>query len=176
MTAFWRTFHHDGKICPGWWGGGCTTSFRYIYHHACTKLQCTLRLRGQINSPISSLSLWTLWSILHLYTPSSPPLLYYTFQLSTSRIHERKIVLRFPGIILRVQKYRWLWIARRKNSLEFCPSYVQEFGLTSLLCTLGFLTSFSVSRNDYSKEEKFLRLLSKLCPRIQPHVSTVHTR
>ncbi len=18
--AFWRTFHHDGKICPAWWG------------------------------------------------------------------------------------------------------------------------------------------------------------
>jgi hypothetical protein len=21
-AAFWRTFHHDGKISPGWWGGG----------------------------------------------------------------------------------------------------------------------------------------------------------
>ncbi len=21
-SAFWRTFHHEGKISPGWWGGG----------------------------------------------------------------------------------------------------------------------------------------------------------
>ncbi len=21
-AAFWRTLHHDGKISPGWWGGG----------------------------------------------------------------------------------------------------------------------------------------------------------
>ena len=21
-AAFWRTFHHEGKISPGWWGGG----------------------------------------------------------------------------------------------------------------------------------------------------------
>jgi hypothetical protein len=36
---FWRTFHHDGKISPGWWGrgGGLHTStpnlFHYIHHH-----------------------------------------------------------------------------------------------------------------------------------------------
>jgi hypothetical protein len=23
-ATFWRTFHHDGKTSPGWWGWGCT--------------------------------------------------------------------------------------------------------------------------------------------------------
>ncbi len=33
-VAFWRTFDHEGKISPGWWGWGCTpTPFHYIYHH-----------------------------------------------------------------------------------------------------------------------------------------------
>jgi hypothetical protein len=32
MAEIWRTFHHDGKICPGWWGGRrCTpTPFHSI--------------------------------------------------------------------------------------------------------------------------------------------------
>ncbi len=32
---FWRTFSHEGKISPGWWGwGGRTpTPSHYIYHH-----------------------------------------------------------------------------------------------------------------------------------------------
>ncbi len=25
-ATFWRTFHYDGKICPDWWGWGCSTS------------------------------------------------------------------------------------------------------------------------------------------------------
>ncbi len=35
MATFWRTFHHDGKISPGWWGWGvhAPTPFHYIYHH-----------------------------------------------------------------------------------------------------------------------------------------------
>ncbi len=24
IATFWRTFHHDGKISPAWWGWGCT--------------------------------------------------------------------------------------------------------------------------------------------------------
>ncbi len=35
MANFWRTFHHDGKINPGWWGCGCmriAQPFHYIYH------------------------------------------------------------------------------------------------------------------------------------------------
>jgi hypothetical protein len=30
-AAFWRTFHHDGKICPGWSGWGCTATPFSIY-------------------------------------------------------------------------------------------------------------------------------------------------
>ncbi len=50
-AAFWRTFHRDGKISPGWWG-----SVRVHAHplSLClpsqTKLQCTLPLSGQIRS------------------------------------------------------------------------------------------------------------------------------
>ncbi len=33
-AAFWRTFSHEGKICPAGEGGGCTpTPSHYIYHH-----------------------------------------------------------------------------------------------------------------------------------------------
>jgi hypothetical protein len=33
-AAFWRTFHHEGKISLAGKGGGCTpTSFHYYYHH-----------------------------------------------------------------------------------------------------------------------------------------------
>jgi hypothetical protein len=34
-AALWRTFHHEGKISPGWcvWGGCRPTPFHYIYHH-----------------------------------------------------------------------------------------------------------------------------------------------
>ncbi len=32
-AAFWRTFSHECKISPGWWGWGCTpTPSHYIYH------------------------------------------------------------------------------------------------------------------------------------------------
>jgi hypothetical protein len=30
-TAFWRTFHHDGKICPDWWGWGGAQPFLTIF-------------------------------------------------------------------------------------------------------------------------------------------------
>ncbi len=37
-AAFWRTFHHDGKFCPGWSWWGCTHTHPLfniftIYHH-----------------------------------------------------------------------------------------------------------------------------------------------
>jgi hypothetical protein len=33
-AAFWRTFHHEGKISLAGKGGGCTpTPFHYYYHH-----------------------------------------------------------------------------------------------------------------------------------------------
>jgi hypothetical protein len=33
-AAFWRTFHHEGKISLAGKGGGCTpTPFLYYYHH-----------------------------------------------------------------------------------------------------------------------------------------------
>ncbi len=61
MAAFWRTFHHEGKISPGWRGGGWTpTPFHYISSQV--KLQCTLQLSGQIRYPVSSLvKVCTLW-------------------------------------------------------------------------------------------------------------------
>jgi hypothetical protein len=49
MAAFWRTFHHDGKISPGLWGVGCTPP-PFTHLPSRKKLQCTLRLRGQIHS------------------------------------------------------------------------------------------------------------------------------
>jgi hypothetical protein len=34
ITTFWRTFHHDGKISPAWWGWGVhVLPLSYIYHH-----------------------------------------------------------------------------------------------------------------------------------------------
>ncbi len=47
-AAFWRTFHHDGKISPGWWGRrvhGTPTPLS-LYLQSRTKLQCMLQLRG----------------------------------------------------------------------------------------------------------------------------------
>ncbi len=56
---YWRTFHHDGKICEG---GECTpTLLHYIYHHV-LKSWYTLQLRGQIHFPyFYSTPICTLW-------------------------------------------------------------------------------------------------------------------
>ncbi len=45
--AFWHTFHHNGKVSPGWlgWGGGTPTPDSH-YLPSRTKLQCTLQLSG----------------------------------------------------------------------------------------------------------------------------------
>ncbi len=58
MATFWRTFHHDEKISPGWWEWeGCTPSpFHCIYHHvqscgvhsSCEAVLPTRRLFGWI--------------------------------------------------------------------------------------------------------------------------------
>ncbi len=64
-TAFWRTFHHDGKSSPGWcgWGGGGGARpppFSLLPSR--TKLQCTLQLSGQIRSPYFNFTnICTLW-------------------------------------------------------------------------------------------------------------------
>jgi len=44
-VTFWRTFHPNGKISPGWWGWGVL-----LYLPSCIKLWCTLQMRGQIHS------------------------------------------------------------------------------------------------------------------------------
>ncbi len=64
---FWRTYYHDGKICPGWWGWGVHSHSLSLYLPSRTKLQCKFQLRGQINSPyFISTHIWTLWRVLTL--------------------------------------------------------------------------------------------------------------
>ncbi len=48
IADFWRTFHHDGKISPGWWGWGLLAHHFSLYLPSRTKLHCTLQRRGQI--------------------------------------------------------------------------------------------------------------------------------
>jgi hypothetical protein len=48
-ATFWRTFHHDGKISPAWWGWGVHAHPLSLYLPSRTKLCCTLQ-RGQIHS------------------------------------------------------------------------------------------------------------------------------
>ncbi len=50
-AAFWRTFHHDGKISPGWRGRGVYAHPLSLNLPSGTKLQCTLQLSGQIHLP-----------------------------------------------------------------------------------------------------------------------------
>jgi hypothetical protein len=52
VTAdFWRTFHHEGKISPGWWGWGMQALPISLHIPSPVKLQCTLQLSGQIHWP-----------------------------------------------------------------------------------------------------------------------------
>ncbi len=46
-AAFWRTFSHEGKICPGWWGWGVHAHPLLLHLASPVKLQCTLQLSGQ---------------------------------------------------------------------------------------------------------------------------------
>ncbi len=70
IAYFWSTFHHDGKIRPGWWGcRGTTTFFHSTYHHVQSAVYapaeradtcpyfistpiCTLRYKLTINEPV----------------------------------------------------------------------------------------------------------------------------
>ncbi len=49
MATFWRTFHHDGKFSPAWWGGGVHTHSLSRYLPSRAKLLCTIQPRGQIH-------------------------------------------------------------------------------------------------------------------------------
>ncbi len=65
-AAFWRTFHHEGKISPGWWGWGVHAHPLSLHLPSPVKLQCTLQLSGRIH-PVSSLvKICTLWSKYYL--------------------------------------------------------------------------------------------------------------
>ncbi len=46
-ATFWRTFHHDGKIGPGWWGWGMHAHPLSLNLPSRPKLWCTPQLRGQ---------------------------------------------------------------------------------------------------------------------------------
>jgi hypothetical protein len=62
IATFWRTFHHDGKISPAWWGYRCTpTPFHDIYC-TITYKWCGLRSswEGRYTPPISTLPLYVL--------------------------------------------------------------------------------------------------------------------
>jgi hypothetical protein len=61
-VTFLRTFHHDRKISPGWWGGGgrcMPTPFHYVYHHV---QSCGAGSRADTLPP-SSLPLYVLYSL-----------------------------------------------------------------------------------------------------------------
>jgi hypothetical protein len=58
-AAFWRTFSHEGKIGPGWWGWGVHAHPPSLHLPSPVKLQCTLQLSGHTN-PVSSLGKYVL--------------------------------------------------------------------------------------------------------------------
>jgi hypothetical protein len=64
LNAFWVTFHHEGKISPGWRGWGCTPppAFHYIYLHvrSCGVLRSNWEGRYMCTPPISPLPLYVL--------------------------------------------------------------------------------------------------------------------
>ncbi len=53
-AALWRTFHHEGKISPGWWGWGVHAHPLSLHLPSPVKLQSTLQL-GRYTDPVSSL-------------------------------------------------------------------------------------------------------------------------
>ncbi len=66
MVTFWRTFHHDEKISPAWWG--CTpTSFHCIYHHV---QSCSVRSSWETDT-LPLFLLYTYISTLWLWHPTS---------------------------------------------------------------------------------------------------------
>jgi hypothetical protein len=66
-AAFWRTFHHEGKIRPGWWGLGVHAHPLSLHLPSPVKLQCTLKLSGQ--------------TLFHLY-----PYMYSVVSMCTPRL------------------------------------------------------------------------------------------
>jgi hypothetical protein len=60
-SAFWRTFSHEGKIRPGWWGWGEHAHPLSLHLPSPVKLQCTLQLSGQMHNPcfISSKNMYS---------------------------------------------------------------------------------------------------------------------
>ncbi len=61
-AAFWRSFSDEGKISPGWWGGGVHAHPLSLHLPSPVKLQCTLQLSGQIHWPcFISTNICTLW-------------------------------------------------------------------------------------------------------------------
>jgi hypothetical protein len=63
IATVWRTFQHDGKISPAWWGwGGCTsTPFHSIYNHLQSCGVCS-SWEGWYTPPISTLPLYVLYA------------------------------------------------------------------------------------------------------------------
>ncbi len=50
-AAFWRTFSHEGKISPGWWGWVVHAHPFLLHLQSPVKLQCTHQLSGQTHWP-----------------------------------------------------------------------------------------------------------------------------
>ncbi len=61
LVTLWRTFHHDGKISPAWWGWGAHARppFHYIYLHVQSSNVRSSR-EGRYTSPIFTLPLYIL--------------------------------------------------------------------------------------------------------------------
>jgi hypothetical protein len=68
-AALWRTFSHEGKISPGWWGWGEHAHPLSLHLPSPVKLQCTLQLSGQTHLPcfISSKNMYSVGTIFSLY-------------------------------------------------------------------------------------------------------------
>ncbi len=51
-ASFWRTFHHNGKLSPAWWGwgGGVHADPLSLYLPSHTIVWCTLPLRGHADT------------------------------------------------------------------------------------------------------------------------------
>ncbi len=80
-AAFWRIFHHKGKISPGWWGGGVLAHPLSLHLPSPVKLQCTstLQLSGQIHYCfISSKNIHTVHIFYQVVQNHYPPFLFLT--------------------------------------------------------------------------------------------------
>ncbi len=65
MADFWCTFHHDGKISPCWWGWGVHAQPLTLFYYHVQSCSCSVRSscrEGRYAHSISSLHLCTLWS------------------------------------------------------------------------------------------------------------------